>query len=545
MSTDCLLIGYNDSNFAHHVDLVRSMGESSGAYRDLNLAFVEHQGQPFRCMDLINHFYPANHEKPLARPLSNCDFLWPTITYLGTYLHRRGYTFDYVNLFQLEKDKLREKLLHDDVLTVGITTTLYVAPYPILEIVSFIREHNPEVKIVVGGPYVSNQAKMMEPAQLDELFGAIGADFYVISNEGEQCLAQLLEALKSRGDLAKVPNLAYRNGSGYTLTAAVTERSSLEENMVDYSLFPAAEIGELVSLRTAKSCPFSCAFCGFPQRAGEYTYLDVGLVEAELNRLAELGSVTTLTFLDDTFNVPKRRFKELLRMMIRNQYGFKWNSYYRSDHGDEEAIELMAEAGCEGVFLGVESGSDEMLKRMNKTARRKDYLTAIPLLRGAGISTYASLIVGFPGETYQTVEETVDLIEQARPTFYRAQLWYCDPATPIWNRREEHGVRGSAFSWSHDTMDVRTACDIIDEILLYVDGSTWMPQYGFEQWSTFYLQRKGMSRERVNAVVRAFDEMVKEKVRDPSRREPGPALLEQLADSCRFDGVGALAEVLS
>ena len=94
-------------------------------------------------------------------------------------------------------------------------------------------------------------------------------------------------------------------------------------------------------------------------------------MEQELNAIREIGTVTTLTFIDDMFNVPKARFKEMLRMMIDNQYGFKWNCFYRSDHGDEEAIELMGKAGCEGVFLGVESGSDAMLEKMNKTARRE------------------------------------------------------------------------------------------------------------------------------------------------------------------------------
>jgi radical SAM superfamily enzyme YgiQ (UPF0313 family) len=93
----------------------------------------------------------------------------------------------------------------------------------------------------------------------------------------------------------------------------------------------------------------------------------------------------------------------------------------------------MGKAGCEGVFLGVESGSDQMLERMNKTARRADYMKSIPLLRQAGISTYASLIVGFPGETLETVQETMSFVEEARPDFFRAQLWYCDPLTPICN----------------------------------------------------------------------------------------------------------------
>lgn len=531
---DCLIVGFNDGNFEEYVKMVRAMGADAGAYRDLDLALVEHEGRPYRSMDILNHFYFEGGPAP-ARPFSNSDFLWPVVLYLGTYLSRRGFSFDYVNLFHLEKERLREKLARGDVRTVAITTTLYVSPHPILEIVSFVREHSPSTRVIVGGPYVANQAKALDEHALKEQLKYLGADIYVISQEGEHALAETLGALRRGSSLDGVDNIAYRSGGSYVLTRASIESNPLEENMVDYRLFPREEIGQFVSVRTAKSCPFSCSFCGFPQRAGKYKYTGVELVEQELNALRETGTVTTVTFLDDTFNVPKQRFKDILRMMIRNRYDFRWNCFYRSDQGDEEVIELMAEAGCEGVFLGVEAGSDVMLANMNKTSRRHHYARAIPLLREAGISTYASLIVGFPGETYDTIRDTVDLIETARPEFFRAQLWYCDPLTPIWERREEHGIRGSAFSWSHNTMDSQTACDLIEKMFLSVENSIWLPQFGFEQWSTFYLQRHGMSREQLRTFLRCFNAVKKEQLLHPERKEISPALLASLRASSRFD----------
>jgi radical SAM PhpK family P-methyltransferase len=535
--TDCLIIGFNDYNFELYTDMVGSMGLDSGAYRDLSLAFIEHEGRKYRSMDILNRFHFAGQPEP-ARPFHNSDFLWPVVIYLGTYLARRGFSWDYVNLFHLEKEKLKEKLLEGNIRTIAITTTLYVAPQPILEIVSFIREHNDSAKIVVGGPYVKNQTTIMDPASLEWLFQYIGADFYIISQEGEATLVNLLDALKHGLSLDGVNNLAYRSGDRYVVTAAAPETNDLTENMVDYGLFPRQDVGQLISVRTAKSCPFTCSFCGFPERAGKYTYLEVAMVERELDALRDLG-VSTVTFLDDTFNVPKKRFREILRMMIEKQYGFRWNSFYRSDHGDPETIELMGRAGCEGVFLGIESGSDEMLKRMNKTSRRKNYLEAIPLLQAAGISCHASLIIGFPGETLDTVQETIGLIEETRPDYFRAQLWYADPVTPIWKQKDQYGVKGDAFSWSHDTMDYQMACDLVDEIFLSVKNSTWLPQYGFEQWSTFYLQRQGMSREQIKNFVRSFNAAVLEKLIHPHQREASPELIRDLKASSRFERVAS------
>jgi anaerobic magnesium-protoporphyrin IX monomethyl ester cyclase len=529
---DCLIIGFNDVNFGDYVSMVRAMGEDSGAYRDLNLAFIEFENQAMRSMDMLNVF---RHKGSEQKAFHNADFLWPVVLYLGTYLHRRGFSFDYVNLFQLEKEELKEKLLKNDILTIAITTTLYVSAYPIQEIISFIREYNDTAKIVVGGPYIHNLMRVTDPLSVQHMFKYIAADFYIISQEGELTLANLIRALKHKSDLDQVGNLAYQKDDNYILTATSIESNSLEENMVDYTLFPTDRWTEFASLRTAKSCPFSCAFCGFPQRAGKYKYLSVELVEKELDLIREIGTVTSLTFIDDTFNVPKERFRELLQMMIKNNYGFKWNSFYRCDHGDEQTIELMAKAGCEGVFLGVESGSDTMLGIMNKTARRKDYLKSIPLLREMGISTHANVIVGFPGETWETYQETISLVETARPDFFRAQLWYADPVTPIWSKREQYGIKGSAFTWSHKTMDYKMACDWVDEMFLSVKNSIWLPQNGFEQWSTFYLQRKGMSLDQIKWFVKCFNEIIKEKLRSPGKKDSSPELIENLQAGCQSE----------
>jgi radical SAM PhpK family P-methyltransferase len=533
---DCLIVGFNSSSFEEYVEMVRSMGKNSGAYRDLNLAFIEYNNKPHHSLDILNHFYFENNND-IHKKFDNADFLAPVILYLGTYLHRKGLSFDYVNLFQLEKKEFKDKLSENNILTIAITTTFYVSPYPLIEIISFIKKYNTTAKIIVGGPFVANQAKGLDSDSLSHLFKYIGADFYIISSEGELALSKVIQAIKNNLRLDVIDNIAYRENEKYIISSSSKEVNSLEENMVDYNLFPKERFEEFVTLRTCKSCPFSCAFCAMPQRAGKYTYLDVELVEKELNLIKEIGSVSTLTFIDDTFNVPQPRFKEILRMMIKNKYEFKWNSFLRSDHVDEEAIFLMKESGCEGVFLGVESGSDLMLQRMNKTSRRKNYLEAIPLLKNAGIITYASLVIGFPGETFDTVQETIELIEETKPDFFRAQLWYCDPITPILNQREKYEIKGSAFNWSHNSMDAKTACDLVDYLFLSVKNSIWLPQNGFDLWSIFYLQRKGMTIEQIKIFLNCFNAVIKQKLIYPNMKNINSDLLESLKISCLFENV--------
>lgn len=529
---DCCIIGYNELDLSVYIDTVAAMGTSHGAYRDLNLAFVRHQGRPYTCMDIVN---ASNAGGTAAqRRFSNVDFLWPVVAYLVTFLARRGFAVDYVNLFQDERDRFIDRLQAGDIKAVAITTTLYVWAGPIVEIVGVVRRHAPETPIIVGGPYIHNLARSLPRDEFHRVLSSLDADVYVVGAEGEATLVRVLDALRRGHAFDGIPNIVWRDAGAYRQAAEIPEQNDLTSDMVDYALFDPEAFNGMVSLRTAKSCPFACAFCAFPTRAGQYTYLPVAAVEQELDAIARIGSVDRLSFIDDTFNVPKARFKDILRMMIRRRFGFRWNSYLRADHVDDECIALMRDSGCEGVFLGVESGSDTILAAMNKTARRRHYLDVIPKLRTAGIVTHANFIVGFPGETEETVMESQSLVEAARPDFYRAQLWYCDPTTPVWSRRKELGIEGNGFNWSHPSMNAAAAADLVERLFLDVRGSSWLPQYGFEPWSLYYLQRRGMALPAIKALVNAFNQVVRLKLLDPTVGDTPQETFERLHRAARM-----------
>jgi hypothetical protein len=145
---------------------------------------------------------------------------------------------------------------------------------------------------------------------------------------------------------------------------------------------------------------------------------------------------------------------------------------------------------------------------------------------------HANTIIGFPGETVETVNETIDLIETAQPDFYRAQLWYCDPTTPVWQRRESLGIKGNGFNWSHRTMDATTAADLVECCFLKINGSQWLPQYGFEPWSLYYLQRRGMALADIRRFITAFNAAVAAKLIDPEREEIAPDDLAAIRAAC-------------
>lgn len=534
---DCLIIGHNEVNFEKYVNDIKNMGINSGAYRDLNLSFIRYNERPYHAKEIFN-FIAGDESLPgkVRVPISDVESFSAAVSYLGTYLDRRGYTFDYVSSFKAGQNQLAEKLKQQDILTIAVTTTLYISVLPLLEIMSFIKNYNTSAKVIIGGPFISTQCRVADEATLEYLFNSIGADIYVNSSQGEAALVNIIEALKKNKSLDTINNIQYKANGRYNKTPLLRENNKLSENMVKWALF-SDRLGQYVNLRTSISCPFSCSFCGFPEHAGKYQTVEPAAVETELNQLRQIPSVKCLHFIDDTFNAPVNRFKSILRMMVKNQYQFKWHSQLRCQFIDKDSVELLKESGCEGIFLGIESGNDQILANMNKAASIKDYLKGIELLKKYGILTYGSFIIGFPGETYETVLDTVKFIENSEIDFYRTQLWYCDPLTPIYKQREKDHIKGSNFEWSHATMNSKEACDLIDNIFLSVKKSTWLPQYGFDFTTIFYLTNRGISPGKARNFIRSFNQGLEEKLLNPNRNEVSAEVMNRLKNSLIYEDI--------
>lgn len=485
---DCVVIGYNETPFTEYAKMIRSWGEDGEAYRDLKMSFLMKDGNPLLYVDLMSQVFDQD--------LKSCDIPNLASVYLCNYLARRGKTCTFINLFQHEKERLAD-ILRNNPLCVAITTTFYVMNHPVNEMVKFIRSINKDVLIIVGGVLVSNHHNSFTG---DDFIGALrdmGADIFVLESQGEATLNEIIDALKEGRDLAGVSNLYYFKNEVCYNTPRKAENNSLDQEAIDWRVFSHTYLGKTIQTRTARSCAFGCAFCGYPERGGPLTLASMETVERELESVRSLGYVENVVFIDDTFNVPKARFKDFLKMLIERQFKFNWFSYYRCDHGDEEVIDLMQKSGCKGVFLGIESGSQDVLLKMNKRAKVENYVKGIRNLKERGILTFTSLITGYPGESESTIAETKDFIRSTRPDYWRTQLWYCDPLTPVYKtRKEEFKIQGEGFKWEHFTMNSMEACNYIEEMFLQLnDTAVWLPQYSFDFWIIPYIMGKGISLE--------------------------------------------------
>lgn len=494
---DCVVVGYNDVDIDALARRLKPTRERSGALRNFETNTVPVDGKRIPYMALLNRaITDATGTDPRLHvgELPNL-----AVTYLTSYLRRRGFATEHVNFFNYEKDRLAQ-ILADKPRVVAITTTFYVENGPISELVKYVRERSPTTKIAVGGPHIYNLCTHYDTLTQGLLFKEIGADIYIHESQGELTLSRVLAALRPGGaGLASVPNLVYFDEKKkLQRTPKEPEANDLDENVVDWTSFDPSYYAPTAQMRTARSCAFKCSFCRYPVMAGALTLTSIDVVEKEMRYLAEHG-VKNLVFIDDTFNVPLPRFKELCRMMIRNRFSFDWFSYFRCGNADDAAFDLMAEAGCKGVFLGIESGDNGVLKNMNKFAKIERYAHGIGKLNERKIQSFASLIVGFPGETEATVQNTIDFVQASSPTYYRAELYFHDANAPIQERAQEFGIQSQGYAWKHATMDWKQGTAAVDRMYRTITSSTILPLYMFDFWSLPYLVGKGISLDKVKA----------------------------------------------
>jgi p-methyltransferase len=498
-SLDCVVIGYYETPFDIHEQMVCAKGRDSVEYRMFQRDHLRIDNKAMPYLDAISYFQNnfgsrrehRGHDWYHLGEVSNLAAL-----YLTSFLRRRNFTAEFVSMLPAEEVRLNE-LLDRGPRAVVITTTFYLIPLPVVSIVDIVRQRCPETTIIVGGPLVYNLVHDLDNETLQGTLNAMGADIYVRESQGEATLVSIMECLRFGGNLKDIANCYINSSSGFEFTKNVPENNPIEECSIDWDSFEDWELGDTVQMRTARSCAFKCSFCDYPLRAGPLSAADVTTVERELRQIAR-RRVRNVVFIDDTFNVPIGRFRNICEMMIANDFPLSWFSYFRcSNAKDPSVFDLLSHSGCAGVFLGVESADDKVLANMNKRAHGDDYRRGIAEFNKRNIASFASLIVGFPGESQQSITNTINFLNEACPTFYRVEpLWY-NVRAPIAKDAERFGLSGSAFRWKHSTMEANTAADGAQRIFEEVRGAAWMPMYMFDFWALPYLMGKGMTLQEV------------------------------------------------
>ncbi|MBP1720487.1 MAG: hypothetical protein H6Q43_3925, partial [Deltaproteobacteria bacterium] len=169
--------------------------------------------------------------------------------------------------------------------------------------------------------------------------------------------------------------------------------------------------GDGASVLTSRGCPHRCVFCvGRKMIGARGRFRDPIAVVDEMEALAQLG-FRRLRVEDDLFTFHKERAVAICEEISRRKLSIRWRAYARVDTVDSQLIEWMKKAGCERLLFGAESGSPEILKRIRKGITPEQTRQAVEMTRKAGIGVLASFVLGLPGETPETLRQTVEFAD--------------------------------------------------------------------------------------------------------------------------------------
>lgn len=270
---------------------------------------------------------------------------------------------------------------------------------PVRTLVSLVRRHS-RAPLVLGGAGYSIYPQ--------SALAYLGADFG-IQGEGEAAFPLLLNRLENRLPLDGTPGLVRAAVRG--LSAPVSYENRLDRFTLDRDLEGPAEALDKEEIwfpyQTRRGCPMDCSYCSTASIEGRLLRKRTPeLAAREILALAEKG-FRRFQFVDNTFNIPEPYALRLCRELAPLGREISWRCIFYPWRVSKDLVKAMARAGCREVTLGFESGSEAILRGMNKRYRPSDVRETSRLFEDYGIRRLGMILLGAPGETLSSVEQTL------------------------------------------------------------------------------------------------------------------------------------------
>lgn len=330
------------------------------------------------------------------------------LMYIAASLRERNIDVKITDLSFVKQEDWQEAIGSYD--TYGITVfsaSLYIAK----QVVDLARKNNPKCRIIMGGPH---------PTSLPE--DTLNFCDCVVCGEGEYALFHLngIVTMPQIADLSKLPFPARDlvNIKGY-------------HRIVDGQ--------QATSITTSRGCPYSCAFCYKDVFGSKVRNFPIDYVISEIKSIIHNYDIRAFIIYDDTFALNRKRLYPLCERLAKLNVVFRCNGDAR--HNTLEDFQRLYDAGCREIEFGIESGSQKILNNIHKDVTVEQNRNAIKNAKSVGLIVKAFLMVGNPGETAETIEETKQFIVDADPDQFTLFTFIPLPGCDIWKNPDKYKIK--------------------------------------------------------------------------------------------------------
>lgn len=384
---------------------------------------------------LINPFYPIS-ETP-SPPLG--------LAFLAGALERAGHQARILDcvVFPYSRDSLASLMREFKPHLAGATAVTMTVDHA-LEVLDQVKALDPSVTTVIGGPHATfRTAEILQSCDQVDI---------VARGEGEGTIVNLARAMEHETPWEHVPGIAFRDGNRITTTvlpplADLDELALPARHLIPLGRYRA--LGMPVSMTTSRGCPFKCIFCVGRKMVGpRVRYRNPIRVVDEMEDLSTLG-FHQINLADDLFTAKEKHCLAVCEEILDRGLKIEWTSFARVDTVSRQVLEKMRRAGCTTVSFGVESGSPEMLKRIKKGITLDQVEQATQFCLDCGIAPHTSFILGLPGETPETLAQTLAFGERlkAMGVSHGFHILAPFPGTDIRERIDEYDLSILSDDW--------------------------------------------------------------------------------------------------
>ncbi|MFH0771915.1 MAG: radical SAM protein [Candidatus Omnitrophota bacterium] len=399
-------------------------------------------------MLFINPAVDQSSQPKITRKFTYATF--PTsIGFLAAYLQTKNN--DNVRIIdeqivKLSKDELESelsKLEHPKI--VGIPN-LTITTNRVLKLTKEIKSIDPNITVIIGGIHPTVMSEEMLKNSLADI---------AVRGEGELTLSELYECLKNGGSYRDIKGISYRKGSEIVHNPNRELIRDLDElPPFPYELFEKdiKYYGDFGTIISSRGCPFDCIFCSQRAISGKsYRHYSVSRVIDEVKLLVDRYNQKKIWFMDDNFAINKKRLYELLDGIIDSGY-HKKVAFIAQTRGKEityEVLEKLKACNFISIAFGVETGSERLMKILNKNELVEDNVKAIKMTNEVGIITDGSFIFGLPSETREERYQTLKLACSLPLDGARFNIAIPYPGTQLYNIAKQENRLNIHADWSN------------------------------------------------------------------------------------------------
>lgn len=341
------------------------------------------------------------------------------LLYVAGMVRHLGHNIEILDLLGNSEYMKSLEGVHGDVFGMAATTPQYPVAVAIMQ---QLKDKNPHAKFIIGGSHVT----LKPQAALQDGFDI------VMLGEGENAIKMILNQLSESGKCDPIVQAPYIENLDEIPYPA---RDLIDIKSYGYEFEPGHRA---TTIMTSRGCPWQCSFCAKDVFGKTLRFRSPENVVGELKEVISQFGIRDFLFLDDVMTLNRKRIEKMLELM--EPLNINWRCYSRVDTLDRELLIKMKRAGCKEIGSGVESGSQKILDSVRKGSTVLQNTKVARLCKEVGIVFNAFIMIGLPGESYETVMETKRWFEEVLPEKFGYNIFSPYQGTDIFQNPQNYDI---------------------------------------------------------------------------------------------------------